>query len=931
MKLIRLAAWTLWFTFCAISYAHAGPVVAAIGALLNATGVLGFLVKTGLMVALQFGKSLLMRGQEKKQAQPGISGQMKVGGDNSFSFIVGSYATAGSLDYVGTWGKAGKTPNAFLTQVVTVSDLRQSGLSSRIFINNERCTIDLEATVTPQGYPVKEYRRDGVDYLWVKMLDGYQTSAEPLLMSAFGSAGARAWAEDMIGFGSSVVLMTVRYNRELFTSFPVGRYEPGSIPLYDPRKDTSVGGSGSQRWGQPSTYAPSDNNIVIVYNIFRGIYSGGERIYGPGISAPRLPLGSWFTAMNECDVPIAIKGGGTEPQFRAGYEIAVAEHQPADVIDELLKACNGQIAEIGGVYKVRVGPPGLPVMFLTDEDFVITDPQELDPFKGLESTFNGATASYPDPAAAWEMKDAPQRLFSNLEAEDDDRRLLANFQFNAVSWPRQVQRLMKAMILDGRRMRSHRGTLPPVAFGLEPLDVYSWMSARNGYESKLFDIRSKDEMANVNQSIASVEVDPNDYDWTANTDELPWIVGDLDPRWPDPVFMSGWVVLPSSINDAGGRPRRPSIDAFCDGDMDGIRAVQVQVRNAANDVVFDGEAPYSDTPSETQSFRLSGGWCLPLQAYTVRGRFLPFSGIGKRWSPWLPVTTLDIRLGDDDVYLEGMIEGIIEFVNDATDWLDATRDLVNDSYKIAMLAVEQDAAQYTDRQYSEQLVRSATGKITASYLRAILAATGPGSALVGRVELLEATIPGLATVQITDALTARIDQTDAGVVALGQALTAVNVSLGTKASTESVILLSGKIEDIDGEVSALADAVIGVSAAADGDDVATARIRFTVSTGPTGYAARAGVQVRATGKDGWRAASAFWDVPNNPSLPTRFVVLADQFVVASGNNMKNPFVFQDGVARLNVANIGTINAGIIKSFDGKMIIDLNAGSFEIWS
>src|SRR5690606_33550673 len=197
----------------------------------------------------------------------------------------------------------------------------------------------------------------------------------------------------------------------------------------------------------------------------------------------------------------------------------------------------------------RVGAPGLPVMFLTDEDFVITDPQELEPFKGLEASFNGMTASYPDPAAGWEMKDAPQRLFPALEAEDDGRRRLASATFNGVSSKTQVQRLMKSMVLDGRRVRSHRGTLLPVAFGLEPLDCIAWTSARNGYSAKRFEISSKDEMQSVNQLLAFVEVDPSDYSWTPPTDELPSVVGPLNPKWPAPIPMTGWSAAASDVKD----------------------------------------------------------------------------------------------------------------------------------------------------------------------------------------------------------------------------------------------------------------------------------------------------------------------------------------------------------------------------------------------
>jgi len=54
---------------------------------------------------------------------------------------------------------------------------------------------------------------------------------------------------------------------------------------------------------------------------------------------------------------VTLEAGGTVAHYRSGFEIGLDE-QPADVIDELLKGCPGQIAEIGGTWKVRVGGPG---------------------------------------------------------------------------------------------------------------------------------------------------------------------------------------------------------------------------------------------------------------------------------------------------------------------------------------------------------------------------------------------------------------------------------------------------------------------------------------------------------------------------------------------------------------------------------------------
>lgn len=866
MKLLRIAAWTVWFMFGFIAAAHALPVITAIGAFITSGTLLAKLV-VGL--ALQIGMSLLKKAMSKRQPEPGISGQLRVGGNNSFSFIVGNYATAGSLDYVGTWGRSGKTPNAYLTQVITLSDMVQGDLGSRFYINNELCTIDFDATPVDQGYPVLEYRRNGRDYMWVKLLDGTQTTADSFLTDKFGSDAERPWSSDMVGSGSTVVVLTALMNRELMTAMPVGRYEPTALPLYDPRKDDTVGGDGDHRWGQPETYESTANPIVIIYNILRGIYVDGVKVYGPGISASRLPLASWFAAMNECDVPTVVAegtGGGDpiyEPQFSCGYEIKVAEHEPADVIEELLKSCNGQYSDTGGICRVHVGAPGLPVMFLTDDDWVVTDPQDFEPFKGLEQTFNGATATYPDPAAAWEMKDAPQRLFPDYEEEDDGRILLADFQFNAVSSPTQVQRLMLSMVRDGRRVRSHRGTLPPVAFALEPLDTISWTSARNGYSNKLFLLSSKDEMTNVNQGVALQEVDPSDYGWTPSTDKLPWSVGPIVPRWPAPIPVTGWSVSPSAINDESGNPRRPAIDLIGPGDNEDVRAIEVQARNGENVVVFSGEAPYGEVleDGQTKTFKLSGEWCLPAQPYTVRIRHLPFSGRPMTWTAWLPVTTLDIRLGLGDIYPDDLIPELQEWLDDAIDWIGpGVRELIDDARRLVAAVLDQASTDYTDRQLIRQQVTSATEDAKAYADFQILAATGPGSAIA-------------------------------------LALLSVQAELAGKADASSVLLLQSEVNDLGDEVTALSNAVIDVNAAV-GSVSANGTFRAEAMASPGGSWARIGLAASATSGSTFEQAAIFLDARTSGSPRSRVVIVADQFAVSAGANIENPLVFDGSVLRL---------------------------------
>lgn len=878
MKLLRLVAWTVWFMLPWAAFAHAEPVsliISAIALTLKAGGIGAMLIKAAFGIALKVGASLLQQAMAKTQPQPGITGQLQVGGSNSLSFIVGSYATAGSLEYVNTGSVFNdKTPNNTLVQVVTLSDLPVTAIRDTVWVNGEKCTRSTSVAVRannggrlgPQSYPLTEYKEGDYYFLFARYFLGDQTAAFPELVSLFGSDSDKPWQTDMIGRGVAYVALSSYINRKLFTSLPSARYEVDGIKLYDPRKDSTVGGSGSHRWGQPETYEFSANPVVIIYNLLRGIWYEGELVYGPGIPAARLPLDNWFASMNECDIPVALSEGGTEPQFRAGYEIKTAEHQPIDVIQELLKTCNGKMAEIGGTYKVHVGAPGLPVYFVTDEDFVVTEEQEFDPFPGLENTFNGASATYPDPAGGWEMKDAPLRLFPDYEEQDDGRRLLADFQFNAATSPTQVQRLMTSMVQDGRRFRKHRGTLPPSAFVLEPLDVIAWTSVREGYISKLFPIDSMDDLVNANQAVAIHEADPSDFDWEF-TDELPWTVGPLVPTWPPTQVMTGWSVEPAEVKDSSGAPRRPSIKVNYPGDMEDVSDVVITVRLAEDgSQAFYGKVPYGPIEKDGEPISLKSvvlnGTFLPNEDYEVEGAFVPFSGRGIEPTGWMAVKTPDIKLGPVDIYIEGVVEGVIEIVDDNYRFMGpGLRELIDDARRLAASLTSQDFANYRDKQQLRIELKSSYEQVTAEYQAVISAATGPGSAIVQRLETLEVEMPG-------------------------------------KASASAVLLLSSRVDTVEGGLLSVSEAVTSLNAAY-GDISASANLRMSASAGPSGYAARIAFEARAGGAGAFRAASLFIDVPSSMGDPTRIVLVGDQVVLTNGAQNRRPFVFQGNTLYLD--------------------------------
>ncbi|MBV9548419.1 MAG: hypothetical protein JO256_01950, partial [Alphaproteobacteria bacterium] len=493
---------------------------------------------------------------------------------------------------------------------------------------------------------IPEFNRAGVDYPWVKFHDGSQTTADSWLVRQFGSGANFPYGSDRVGYGIAYAIVTVRVNAELFSGPPQIVFVLDGVKLYDPRLDSSVGGSGSQRFASPSTWAFTRNPKVIEYNILRGITYGGAWAYGlQSLSAGRLPLASWFAAMNECDALVDKNGGGTEAQFRCGGEISF-DKQPADVLAAINRACNGELAETGGLYETRCGAAGSATLSFSDDDIIITKPQSLDQFPGLDSLINAVTGRYPEPTAAWAMTDAPALYDADLESADGDRRLTANLDFELVPYLEQVERLMKASRDDARRFRTHTLVLPPECWGaVAPLTFVAWTSAREGYSAKLFKVTACTDSRDLDQIVTLKEVDPADYDWTPADDFKPKTVGPLTIAYPAAQAMSGFAVSAITITGADGRAKAGIRLSWTTSGIDDVDGVQFQVAAQSDHSAINlaGETDHFSAGQLDISENI-----LSATAYSVRAKYRPISARDTSWSSWLDVTTDDVRLAAPD-------------------------------------------------------------------------------------------------------------------------------------------------------------------------------------------------------------------------------------------------------------------------------------------
>jgi hypothetical protein len=839
---MKFSKWLLASTafFAAATPVHAEPVTIALFGAAFAATIPGQIVSLALFGAVNYGLSLVSKALKKNgdddTRDPGTSLTVQMGDDQPVSFTGGSTATAGKRKYSGTWGNDGKTPNAYLVDVIELGNMPTSGAPG-VWVNDDKVTV-LWAEPEPGGlgFPILEYRRGGTDYLWIRFADGTQTVADPYLRDKFGLHPERPFKSTMVGRGCPYAVMTARYNRDIYINgAPSFLFETGSVRFYDVRKDSTNGGSGPHRWADPSTWEPSSNNAVLIYNIIRGVYYGDEWVYGgQDLPAFRLPSSNWIAAANECDALVNLSGGGTERAFRAGYEFRGNE-RPIEAIDKLRKGCNGRLAEVGGIFKLLVGAPGAAVYSFTDDDILVTEGQTFTPFPTLVDTVNAVEATYPEPAAKWATKDAPARYSDVMEIEDDNNRLPAGIAFETSPYANQVQRLMLAAVQDARRFRTHQFHLPPDAYALEPNDVVAWTSDRNGYENKKFLVTSIVGARTFNQLVTFKEIDPSDYDWDTDF-ELPTSDGWIGTITPPPQPMYGWQVEPDVLKDAAGDPWRPTIRVSASPDQDDVEFIWVQVRLAADlSTVFDSSSTRYGSPfSWLLNANFKGN-----TDYQARGKFIPFSNRETEWSEWLPVTTPYVAASELIADLAHIGQDVKAVFKDLYDTMSRTESL-------------------------------------------------------------------LVQIQQNYQITSSVSQS------IGRKLEVSGASF-----SEQVLVLSSDVLNIAEQTTELSAQL--------GENFANGLIKFEASADPEGALAQVAILVRAGDGDSFLNSGLYIRVVNDAGTLTSEIALDAQrvvFIDGSDPSNKTPaIVFEDGTAKLAVADIGSVRTADINLGNGKVLIN----------
>lgn len=703
-----------------------------------------------LQMAAGIGLNLIAAAIKGKPTQEkvGIQGKLSAGGDVPRSIILGRYNTAGSLVYRNTWGQDGDTPNANYVEVRALADHPVSGLVET-WVDGEKVTlVPGDRGLTSQQHIKHDDKWGDIESLWIQFLDGTQAAANSYLTAQLSSSD-RPWGSDRIGTGTAYVAIVARRDdtqtdNPIFNGFPQCKFTLQGMKLYDPSRDSSVGGSGSQRYSDPSTWGGDGDDFpaVQIYNILRGITVGGQWLFGLQAANPAiLPPANWIAAINKCRTQVS-GPDGLEAQYRSAIQINV-NVAPADAIEALLKTCNGRLTEVGGVYTIHVGEPDSPVLSFSDADILSSEEQVYNPFRSLADSINGVVAKYPEPLEGWNVKTSPPTKNPAQIVRDGARELFADVDLAACPYHGQVQRLLKSAMLEALRERRHTIVLPPWAQCLEPGDVVQWDSARNGYEDKWFRIDGMAYKANLDVMLQITEVDPSDYDWHQDTDYVPPVFSPMQILRPAPQPMVSWNAEGMAETAPDGR-RRVYVLLTWDGNKDDVNGVSYQIATDDDeDTIILRE---NSDNAGIGSIKVYSQGLLPGTTVYARGRYIPTSPRATDWSDWRPAALPDVRWSILD-FNAALKAEINELNQKAEDAFNANMAL------IASISDNQDSADWLSRDETRRQLKATAGDLSAAITHAETVAASATAALAETVDEVSATV-GDNTAAITTTQTA---------------------------------------------------------------------------------------------------------------------------------------------------------------------------------
>jgi hypothetical protein len=442
------------------------------------------------------------------------------------------------------------------------------------------------------------------------------------------AGGGTYWASTAAFTGVPHYVMRWTYTEKKLPQGIPSRYTQvvEGAPVYDPRRDSTRGGSGSHRANDQTTweYSPLDsnnnpigrNNALQMLWYLIGWRINNKLVAGRGVDLSDIDFAGFITAANDCEAL----------EYYTDGILSTGDHHATN--ESILSADGliGELLDAGGLWTYRVVHNDLAdiAVVLTDDDVVEGGTVQWVPFKPMADKYNEVAGTYIDsrPTALFQPRAYPT-VFDNAYYTEDNYKKRKTQNFQVVQSPELAQRLARISLNRARWQGEFSATFNLRALRARVWDIVQLSLERYGFVAKPFRV--------IRQSISAQgvelvlrEEDASVYsNGTVTPQSAPSAGVAYDPRMEVALVSLAAAQYSATGADATQQDGLTVSWATAPGN---VRRTEVQVK-LTSDTYWQTFGPFMSDVVFANIFPLLSG-----SAYQVRARHISIHEVAGPWS-----------------------------------------------------------------------------------------------------------------------------------------------------------------------------------------------------------------------------------------------------------------------------------------------------------
>ena len=411
------------------------------------------------------------------------------------------------------------TDNAYLYMAGVLCEGGGNGIESvdEIYVNDKLVTWSgalTDGTVRTVNSSDANFYKDG-SLISVQAFYGLDNQSASSILDE-----STNWGSNHKLSGVAYLAFKFTWNQDAFGSLPEVKVILKGKKIYDPRLDSTKGGSGSQREDTASTWTYNENSALCLLDYLRNAR------YGKGLpnTAFETNYDSFKTSANICDTQVTpyTSAPADIDLFQTNLVIDT-EQKVIDNVRELLNPMRAIFTYTQGKYFLIIENTGTSSLSLNSDNII----GGIKIFGEKKNTkYNRVIGTFVNPDKEWQedtitfppADDSGLPVgdrYATLLAEDNGTQLEGNFTFQGITNPYQAEELCEIILRRSRNALAVEVMVTSEALNLTIGDLVDLTYSTGGFSAKLFRIYGLSINTDSTVSLKLIEHQDNFYTWTS--------------------------------------------------------------------------------------------------------------------------------------------------------------------------------------------------------------------------------------------------------------------------------------------------------------------------------------------------------------------------------------------------------------------------------